>query len=279
MQTLLALFREKIADAMNSAFSSPFLAGDIAPCPEEFGHYQCNSALRLSKIFKQNPKAIAEKIISHFDASICSKVEIAGPGFINFTLSPAFLSAQLEKQLTDPFLGASPPARRQKIVVEFSSPNIAKELHVGHIRSTIIGDCLARLFEFLGQEVLRLNHLGDWGTQFGMLIAYMKDSCPAVLKGEASTDLESLMSWYKAAKEKFDDDPAVKARAQKEVVRLQSGDREAMHAWKLICQVSRQGFQEIYDLMGVKITERGESFLLEDLHVKSQFRVYYLSLE
>ena len=96
MQTLLALFREKIADAMNSAFSSPFLAGDIAPCPEEFGHYQCNSALRLSKIFKQNPKAIAEKIISHFDASICSKVEIAGPGFINFTPLPLFSPLSLK---------------------------------------------------------------------------------------------------------------------------------------------------------------------------------------
>jgi arginyl-tRNA synthetase len=144
--------------------------------------------------------------------------------------------------------------------VEFSSPNIAKELHVGHIRSTIIGDCLARLFEFLDQDVLRLNHLGDWGTQFGMLITYMKDFCPAVLTGETPTDLESLMKWYKASKKRFDEDAHFKNRAQKEVVLLQSGDKESMHAWKLICDVSRKGFQEIYDLMDVRLTERGESF-------------------
>lgn len=265
MKTLLATFRKKVTDSIASAFADSLSPeeqkADMAPCvQEEFGHYQCNSALRLSKILKQNPRAIAQKIIEHFDARMCSKVEIAGPGFINFTLSPDFLSEQLERQLKDPFLGACPPAHRNKVIVEFSSPNIAKELHVGHIRSTIIGDCLARLFEFLGQDVLRLNHLGDWGTQFGMLITFMKDSCPAVLTGEEPTDLESLMKWYKAAKKRFDEDPVFKSRAQKEVVQLQSGEKQAMHAWKLICDVSRKGFQEIYNLMDVRITERGESF-------------------
>lgn len=265
METLLATFRRKVTDSIASAFGSALSTeealADMAPCmQEEFGHYQCNSALRLSKLLKQSPCAIAQKIIDHFNANMCSKVDIAGPGFINFTLSPPFLSEQLQEQLNDPFLGACSPAKRQKIIVEFSSPNIAKELHVGHIRSTIIGDCLARLFEFLGQDVLRLNHLGDWGTQFGMLITHMKDFCPAVLKGEERTDLESLMKWYKTAKKRFDEDPDFKNRAQKEVVRLQSGEKEAMHAWKLICDVSRKGFQEIYDLMHVRLIERGESF-------------------
>ena len=113
-------------------------------------------------------------------------------------MNPVFLSEQLNEQLADPRLGAVEPDKRQKILVEFSSPNVAKELHVGHIRSTIIGDCIARLFEFLGHNVLRLNHIGDWGTQFGMLIAYMLDAAPEVLQGAVDTDLSQLMGWYRA---------------------------------------------------------------------------------
>lgn len=268
MQTLLSLLQQKCTESLTRAFpqglSSQEAQADLAPCAqEEFGHYQCNSALRLSKLLKLNPRVIAQKIIDHFDASMqqmIQKVEIAGPGFINLTLSSEFLSQDLQKQLTDPLLGACPPAKKQKIIVEFSSPNIAKELHVGHIRSTIIGDCLARLFEFLQQEVLRLNHIGDWGTQFGMLITYMKECAPQVLKGEEKTDLQALMGWYRAAKKQFDADADFKKRSQLEVVRLQAGESEAMRAWKIICDVSRKGFQEIYDLMQVQILERGESF-------------------
>ncbi|PIS02629.1 MAG: arginine--tRNA ligase, partial [Chlamydiae bacterium CG10_big_fil_rev_8_21_14_0_10_42_34] len=265
METLLSTFRSKITQSIVKAFGGELSAeesvADISPCAqEEFGHYQCNSALRLSKLLKQNPRAIAQKIIDQFDAKMCSKVEIAGPGFINFTLSAPFLSDQLQEQFQDKLLGACPPKKKQKVIVEFSSPNIAKELHVGHIRSTIIGECLARLFEFLGQDVLRLNHVGDWGTQFGMLITYMLEFAPEVLKGNEPTNLESLMNWYKASKKRFDEDPDFKLRSQKEVVRLQSGEKEAMHAWKLICEVSRKGFQEIYDIMDVQLIERGESF-------------------
>lgn len=264
METLLTTFREEVTSAISKAFGDALPAdqtiADMAPCAEEFGHYQCNSALRLSKQLKANPRVVAQKIVDHFKSDMCSKVEIAGPGFINFTLSPDFLSKQLQQQLKDKFLGACPPAKRQRVIVEFSSPNIAKELHVGHLRSTIIGECLARLFEFLGQDVLRLNHLGDWGTQFGMLISYMKDHCPAVLKGNEPTNLESLMTWYRASKKRFDEDSEFKGRSQREVVRLQAGDPETMHAWKLICDVSRKGFQEIYDLLDVSLIERGESF-------------------
>lgn len=268
METLLTSFREKLTDAIGQAFgetlSSDERKADMAPCLQEgFGHYQCNSALRLSKILKQNPRAVAQKIVEHLpsgDREMFAQIEIAGPGFINFTLAPSFLSRELQRQLNDPLLGASRPPKKQKIIVEFSSPNVAKELHVGHIRSTIIGDCLARLFEFLQQDVLRLNHIGDWGTQFGMLITYMKEHAPSVLEGKEPTELDSLMRWYRAAKKEFDASPDFKKRAQLQVVQLQSGEKEALHAWKIICEISRKGFQEIYDLMGVKIGERGESF-------------------
>lgn len=268
MQSLLSLLQQKSTQSILRAFSDKLSSeeaqADVAPCvQEEFGHYQCNSALRLSKIIKQNPRVVAQQIIDHLDEAakqMFQKIEIAGPGFINFTLSPAFLSVDLQKQLKDPLLGACPPAKKQKVIVEFSSPNIAKELHVGHIRSTIIGDCLARLFEFLEQDVLRLNHIGDWGTQFGMLITYMKECAPQVLQGEQSTDLQTLMNWYRAAKKQFDADADFKKRSQLEVVQLQAGEKEALKAWKIICDISRVGFQEIYDLMQVRILERGESF-------------------
>jgi arginyl-tRNA synthetase len=267
MNTLLFTLQEcltaSIARAFGSLLSAEDQEADVSICmQEEFGHYQCNSPLRLSKILKQSPRAIAQKIVETLqpeDKERFSKVEIAGAGFINFTFSAAFLSKELQKQLNDPLLGA-PKQKKQKIIVEFSSPNVAKELHVGHIRSTIIGDCLARLFEFFGHDVLRLNHIGDWGTQFGMLITYMKEIAPQVLNGEESTDLGSLMTWYRAAKKQFDADPDFKKRSQQEVVRLQGGEPKALHAWKLICAISRKGFQEIYDLLNVQITERGESF-------------------
>lgn len=157
-------------------------------------------------------------------------------------------------------LGAKRFEKKQKVVVDFSSPNVAKELHVGHIRSTIIGDCIARLFEFLGADVLRLNHIGDWGTQFGMLITYMKEHASATLEGKLPVKLDSLMSWYKAAKKLFDENPDFQKRSQQQVVALQAGAEDALHAWKIICQISQEGFEEIYKLLNVRIIHRGESF-------------------
>jgi len=267
MHTLLADLEASFSQAIANAFPelSPQEArADLAHCQQEgFGHYQCNSAMRLSKLVKKNPREVAQAIASALDEktkSFCEKIDIAGPGFLNLTLSSLFLSNEVQKQLFDPLLGAVPCARREKVIVEFSSPNIAKELHVGHIRSTIIGDCLARLFEFLRYDVLRLNHLGDWGTQFGMLISYMKAKAPQVLSGHEPTTLDALMGWYRAAKKEFDLDPDFKKRSQLEVVRLQSGEPDSMRAWRIICDVSRHGFQEIYDLLKVRIQERGESF-------------------
>ncbi len=228
---------------------------------DKFGAYQFNSCMKLTKLLQKNPRQIAEEIIKQMPLnSIISKLDIAGPGFINIYLSNEFLEERLQNTLTDPYLGIDKPLRKEKIIVDFSSPNTAKEMHVGHLRSTIIGDCLCRLFEFMGDDVLRLNHVGDWGTAFGMLIAYMKINAVAVLEGKEKTDLPKLMNMYKISKQQFDTDPEFKKESQREVVALQSGDQTAFHAWELICDISRNGYQEIYDLLDINIQERGESF-------------------
>ncbi len=264
------------------------LVGDSAPTAditqstnEQFGHYQCNSAMKVAKELKSSPRKIAEQIVDKWKSDgVIEKLEVAGPGFINITLTKEFLSKELTKVAADPRFGVPPLTKIKKVIVEFSSPNVAKELHVGHLRSTIIGESLARLFEFLGHDVLRLNHIGDWGTQFGMLITYLKDKEPEVLSGSKDTDLASLMNWYRASKKEFDADPGFKKRAQLQVVSLQGGEKEALAAWEKICEISRQGFNEIYDFLDVKLTERGESFynkmlpkVLEDYEKKGVVEV------
>jgi arginyl-tRNA synthetase len=218
--------------------------------------------MKLTKILQQPPRQIAEKIIQHLDRQdqLIEKLEIAGPGFVNITLSTPFLSQEVDLLLRDSHLGIDVPQPPQRIIIDFSSPNVAKEMHVGHLRSTIIGDCLARLFEFLGYDVIRHNHIGDWGTAFGMLIAYMKEEAPHVLTGKEKTNLTPLVTWYKAAKKRFDEDPAFKRQSQLEVVALQQGEPQARQAWEIICEISRQAYQEIYDLLNVKLIERGESY-------------------
>jgi arginyl-tRNA synthetase len=262
-----ALLTKKLSHAIEALF--PGRKGEeaevVQSSQESFGHYQCNSCLKIAKTLKLNPREVANSLKDFLlsdstSKELFSKIEVAGPGFLNMTLSSNSIEAQVKVILKDKFLGVQRPIHKQKIIVEFSSPNVAKELHVGHLRSTIIGDAIARIFEFLGHDVLRLNHIGDWGTQFGMLITYLKDHHEKVLQGEESTDLTSLMNWYKASKKKFDEDPDFKKRSQLQVVKLQSGDEESLSAWKRICEISRVAFQEIYDLMDIKTEERGESF-------------------
>lgn len=233
---------------------------------EKFGHYQCNSAMKLAKLLKLNPRTVADKIVSLVDrkddagSPLIGQLEIAGAGFVNIRIDTQFLAHAVTHMMKDPRLGVELPKYPKKIIVDFSSPNIAKEPHVGHLRSTIIGDCLARLFEFLGEDVLRLNHVGDWGTAFGMLIAYMQEECPEVLQGKQQTDLTHLMAWYRASKERFDHDEAFKQRARLQVVALQSGDPESLKGWEMICDISRKALQEIYDVLDIELQERGESF-------------------
>jgi arginyl-tRNA synthetase len=262
MQNLISLLEARAREAIAKALGTTVTAVEVTPSTQVgFGDYQCNQALKLAKELGKNPREIATAIVDHFHkGDEIAKLEIAGAGFINITLSPQFLSRQIDELLRDPRLGVPYPHKIEKIVVEFSSPNTAKELHVGHLRSTIIGDALARLFEFLGHDVVRLNHVGDWGTQFGMLIAYMREEASDVLTGTKTTDLSHLMGWYKAAKQKFDDDLEFKKRAQLEVVKLQGGDEASLAAWQVICDISRRGYQQIYDLLDIRLTERGESF-------------------
>ncbi|MBA2728593.1 MAG: arginine--tRNA ligase [Parachlamydiaceae bacterium] len=228
---------------------------------EKFGHYQFNSAMKLTKLLGLPPRQIAEKIVANVDKDgMIEKLEIAGPGFVNITLSPKYLSQKVDSIITEPHLGISLPKTPLRIVIDFSSPNVAKEMHVGHLRSTIIGDCLANLFEFLGHDVLRINHIGDWGTAFGMLIAYIKKNVPAVINGESEASLPQLVGWYRAAKKEFDEDPDFKKASQLEVVALQKGQPESLRGWEIICEISRKAYQEIYDLLGVTLIERGESY-------------------
>ncbi len=263
MQTLIDFVEKTLTKAAQKAFpglSKEELQMQVTPATQEkFGHYQCNSAMKLAKAVKKKPQEIAAEIVEKIPEGVFEAVEIAGPGFINLVISRDFLSTKVNEMLLDDHLGIL-PEKKERVIVEFSSPNIAKEMHVGHLRSTIIGDSIARLLEFLGHDVIRLNHVGDWGTAFGMLIAYMKEEVPDVLAGKKETDLPTLMHWYRESKKRFDDDSEFKTRARLSVVALQGGDKEALQAWEIICDISRKAFQEVYDLLDVKVKERGESF-------------------
>ena len=267
MQSLQTLLSERFAETTRRAFpevENPPI--EITQSTQEkFGHYQCNSAMKLAKELGKPPRAIAEILSREVDKTdLIQSIEIAGPGFLNITLLPSALEKRIQISLEDAHLGIDTQKTPQKIVIDFSSPNIAKEMHVGHLRSTIIGDTLARLFEFLGYDVLRLNHMGDWGTSFGMLIAYIKENHPQALKA-SHTSLQDLVGWYKLSKKQFDEDPEFKKRAQLQVVALQGGDSDALAAWKLICEISRTAYNEIYKLLDIRLQERGESFYNPEL--------------
>jgi arginyl-tRNA synthetase len=234
----------------------------------EFGDYQVNAAMGLAKAVGMNPRECATKIVEHITPKIrdfMEEPEIAGPGFINLRFKQDYLTAavQLMALDADGRLGLPEVSKKQKIVVDFSSPNIAKEMHVGHLRSTIIGDTLSNLLEFQGHQIVRLNHVGDWGTQFGMLVEHLRDEYPAALSLETSQDvvLGDLVELYKAAKKRFDVDEDFKTRARECVVKLQAGNAEELAAWQALCAASRMEYQKIYDLLNIKgLEERGESF-------------------
>jgi arginyl-tRNA synthetase len=254
----------KFGQAMVAAFGDDYATVDPILVPAsnpKFGDYQANVALSLSKKLGQQPRAIASAIVEKLDVSeLCEKPEIAGPGFINLKLKTTYLETQLKAIHVDSRLGVPKAKTQEREIVDFSSPNIAKEMHVGHLRSTIIGDSIARILEFRGHDVLRLNHVGDWGTQFGMLIAYLREVYPEALTTANALEIGDLVSFYRKAKQRFDADEAFQETARQEVVRLQAGAEDTLHAWKLLCEQSRQEFQVIYDLLNIQINERGESF-------------------
>lgn len=262
--TLLdAAFRQAIARALG--FEADPLIG--LSQNEAFGDYQSNAAMGLARQVaertgqKTNPRAVAEKIIAQLNIQdMAEQVGIAGPGFINVRLSPAWLAGQLSSRSADDRLGIEPAAHPQTVVVDYSGPNIAKQMHVGHLRSTIIGDCLARVIEFQRNPVIRQNHLGDWGTQFGMLIAYLRSQSQNTGAQQDITDLEEF---YRQSKKRFDEQPAFAEEARNTVVRLQAGHGEELAAWRRIVDETRRHYQPIYNRMGVSLRpehERGESF-------------------
>jgi len=251
--------------------AQPFSTRDAMVTPAtkpEFGDYQCNAAMSLAKSAGLNPRECATKIVDQLRPLIqeyMEEPEIAGPGFINFKFKEEYLSQALGVMVTESMgrLGVPEAGDKKKIVVDFSSPNIAKEMHVGHLRSTIIGDTLSNLLTFSGHDVLRLNHVGDWGTQFGMLVEHLRDEFPQALSKETAKDVElgDLVTLYKAAKKRFDADDDFKVRSREGVVKLQAGDKEALAAWESLCAASRVEYQKIYDVLNiVGLNERGESF-------------------
>jgi len=257
----------QLRGAMQRAFPD-VVAPDpqLAPASKpEFGDFQANGALPLAKPLGQPPRQIAAAIVAELIAdpafaALFLEPMIAGPGFINLTLRPACLAAEVASRLGDGRLGVPPVAGGLPVVVDFSSPNIAKEMHVGHLRSTIIGDCLARVLTFRGHPVLRLNHVGDWGTQFGMLITHLKQVAPEALETADAVDLGDLVAFYRQAKARFDEDEAFQSTSREEVVKLQGGDPTSLKAWGLLCDQSRREFQIIYDRLDIQLSERGESF-------------------
>jgi len=224
----------------------------------QFGDYQANLAMNLAKQIGQNPRQLAQQIVDHLDLSgVCDKAEVAGPGFINLYLSAPFLDQQLATMVNDPRLGVAAAHNPQTVVVDYSGPNVAKDMHVGHLRSTCIGDAIAQVLQFQGHNVIRQNHIGDWGTQFGMLIQYLEENTDQ--RNHLDHDLNKL---YQAAKQQFDQDTDFADRARNRVVELQSGTGTARQWWETLVNQSRQRFQKVYQQLDVSLTDadvRGES--------------------
>jgi arginyl-tRNA synthetase len=264
MKSTLAQLTARFDQALVAAFGEDLAGIDPMLVPTsnpKFGDYQANLAMSLAKSLQQKPRDIATQIVEKLDVSdLCEPPEIAGPGFINLRFKTEYLEDQLRAMQADPRLGVEPVEAPQRVIVDFSSPNIAKEMHVGHLRSTIIGDSIARVQEFMGHDVLRLNHVGDWGTQFGMLITHLQQVCPGALEAGSNVDIGDLVTFYKQAKQRFDEDEAFKTRSREAVVELQAGDATATKAWTVLCDQSRREFQKLYDRLDIAIEERGESF-------------------
>ena len=282
--SLADLFGRAVQEAFPEAGPAPAAGGEVgaavAACADPSnGDYQCNEAMPLFGRLKKaggdlppgGPRGVAEGILAALpESGIVAETSVAGPGFINVRVCPEFLARRVEDAARGggggggarlpPSWAPDPPCGRA--VVDFSSPNVAKEMHVGHLRSTVIGDALCRCLEFSGVSVLRLNHVGDWGTQFGMLIQHMAEGGGGggEDRGAGAQEVSNLMRLYREAKVRFDEDAAFKTRAQEAVVTLQAGDPNSVQRWEAICQASRVEFQALYDALGVRLQERGESF-------------------
>ena len=250
--------RSLLSQRIEAAFNTLGLSGrallQTASRPE-FGDYQANGVMAAAKRAGKNPREVAQAVIDVIDLDgIASNLAVAGPGFINVTLTPQFIA----NAATAP----QPSPNPQRVVVDYSGPNLAKEMHVGHLRSTIIGDCIARVLESLGHTVIRQNHVGDWGTQFGMLLTFMAE------EGTTSDSLADLENFYRQAKLRFDTDEDFKGRSRQAVVLLQSGDAAMLAQWQRFIEISMSHCQALYDRLGIDLTNAnldGESSYKDDL--------------
>jgi arginyl-tRNA synthetase len=259
MQTFQLLLAKKLSDALRAAGLPD--AGELTPASDpRFGDYQTNAALILGKQRGENPRVLAEKIVAQFDAGgICEPPAVAGAGFINFTLRPSAVAEKAMEVLRDERLGVAEVPSRRRIVIDFGSPNVAKPMHVGHIRSTVLGDALARIAQFLGHEVIRDNHLGDWGTQFGMVIYGWKN----LLDRQAlqRNPLAEIVRIYKETNQQAANDPKIREACRQELIKLQAGDRENLDIWNECVAFSMQDFERVYKLLDVHYDlQCGESF-------------------
>lgn len=255
-----ALLSEKVSQAMIAAGAPADCEPQVRQSAKvQFGDYQANGIMAVARKLGMAPRQLAEEVLKHLDLTgIASKVEIAGPGFINLFLDKQWLSAQVDAVTAAPRLGVAPVAP-QTVVIDYSAPNVAKEMHVGHVRSTIIGDAAVRTLEFLGHNVIRANHVGDWGTQFGMLIAFLEKQQNEHYEEHALADLEVF---YREAKRTYDEDPAFAERARGYVVKLQGGDEYCRTMWKKLVDITMAQNQIIYDRMNVTLSRKdvmGES--------------------
>lgn len=258
--------RAFLNDRVRNAMSDVGIPADYSPNvsiskKEGFGDYQANGAMAAAKALKSNPRDIAQSIVGSLElGQIAENVEIAGPGFINIHLSNEWLAQQLQEISTEIQKSTATEEEPHNVVIDYSSPNLAKEMHVGHLRSTIIGDAIARVLEFLGHNVMRQNHVGDWGTQFGMLITELEEQLQS---GDAAEfALQDLEGFYQQAKKRFDDDPEFADTAREYVVKLQSGDPKVLKLWEQFKSVSLHHSEEIYKKLNVTLTPqdvRGES--------------------
>jgi len=248
-----ALINEKVSQALEKAgapVNSPAAVRQSAK--PQFGDYQANGVMGVAKKLGINPREFAQKVLDVLDLdNVASKTEIAGPGFINIFLSKDFLALQAEKALSDERLGVSKDTP-QTIVADYSAPNVAKEMHVGHLRSTIIGDAVVRTLEFLGHKVIRANHIGDWGTQFGMLIANLERVQQQ--SDSVSMELADLEAFYRESKKLYDEDETFAAKARSYVVKLQSGDKSCAQMWKKLVDITMEQNQHNYDRLNVSLT-------------------------
>ncbi len=246
-----------IAELLRPAFASVGGEGaDPVVRPSDRADAQANGALPIAKSLGQNPRQVAETVVAAARSvldDVCSNVEIAGPGFLNLTFKNTFLAEQLFLAAADAHLGVRCAPEIKRVVIDYSAPNVAKEMHVGHLRTTVIGDALVRMLTFVGHTVIRENHTGDWGTPFGMLIEHLVD----IGEDEAASGLSlgDLDAFYKQARTKFDTDPTFQDRARNRVVMLQSGDAETMRLWTLLVALSTKHFNAVYAKLGVLLTD------------------------